>query len=100
MHGDLSKKNLETLRAVFTKFPSINSVRLFGSRAAKTARRASDIDLAIFAPEMTNREWSRLQETLEEASIIYRLDVVRFETLANETLRNRILSDGVVIYTK
>ncbi len=39
--------NLERLKAVFEKFPQIQSVYLFGSRAAGRARPGSDLDLAV-----------------------------------------------------
>ncbi|MBN2389280.1 MAG: nucleotidyltransferase domain-containing protein [Anaerolineae bacterium] len=39
--------NLEILPRVFAKYPDIQAVYLFGSRAAGTARATSDLDLAI-----------------------------------------------------
>lgn len=99
MQVDLREKDLETLREVFRRFPSIQSVRVFGSRAKMSARRASDIDLAIIAPEMTDREWSDMREALDEAPIIYEMDVIRLETLMDHKLRDRIDKDGIEIYS-
>lgn len=53
--------------------------RIFGSRVTGAARRASDIDLAISAPDMSVAEWHDLCEALENAPIIYELDIVREE---------------------
>lgn len=100
MPVDLRQKDLETLQAIFRHFPSIQSVRIFGSRALGGSRRASDIDLAVFAPDMADQEWSDLREALDVAPLIYGLDVIRMETLANEKLRERIVSDGVEIFAK
>ena len=47
----LRERDLAWLRQTFQRFPWIGEVRVFGSRATGTARRASDIDLAISAPE-------------------------------------------------
>ncbi len=96
----LREKDLAVLRGVFQRFPAVRSVRVFGSRAMGNARRASDIDIAIFAPDMTEMEWSDLREALESAPLIYGLDIIRLEKLTNPKLRERINSDGIVIYAR
>ena len=98
MQVEISKTDLETLRSIFRRFPSIRSVRVFGSRATGSARRTSDIDIAVSAPDMMDREWVDLREALDAARIIYDLDLIRFETLLNDKLRARIDSDGILIY--
>lgn len=100
MRVDLRAKDIETLCAVFRRFPAVHSVRVFGSRATGDARRASDIDLAVFAPEMTDSEWSELRDALDEAPLIYNMDIVRMETLSQDKLRKRIDADGVVIFER
>lgn len=99
MKVDLREKDIEILLAVFRKFPPIKSVRVFGSRATGGARRASDIDIAVSAPGMTDGEWSDLREALNDAPLIYGMDVVRMETLTNIKLRARIDSEGIAIYS-
>jgi len=94
---DLRERDLATLRGIFARFPSVREVRLFGSRATGRARRASDIDLAVFAPEAIS-EWPRLIEALETAPIIHELDVVRTEQTGNRRLLEKIEREGVVIY--
>jgi proline iminopeptidase len=100
MRVDLREKDIDTLRAVFDRFSSVRSVRVFGSRATGSARRASDIDIAISAPDISEREWSELRDALDSAPLIYGLDVIRLENLTNEKLRERINSDGVEIYAR
>ena len=100
MSVDLREKDLDVMRAIFLRFPSIQSVRVFGSRARGNARRASDIDLAVFAPEMTDRAWSDFREALEDAPLAYNLDVVRLDTLADEKLRSRIATEGKEVFAK
>src|SRR4051812_30622238 len=62
--------DLAVLRRTFHRFPYVREVRVFGSRATGRARRASDIDLAISAPEATAEQWLELTEALESAPII------------------------------
>ena len=94
----LRERDSAILRATFGQFPEIKEVRLFGSRANGTARRASDIDLAIYAPAVTPRRWADLCDALERTPIIYDLDLVRPELSGNEQLKAKIANDGVAIF--
>ena len=95
---DLRDQDLAVLRRIFQRFPCVREVRLFGSRATGHARRASDIDLAISAPDATADQWLELTEALEEAPIIYEFDVVRTERAHNPRLIEKIAREGLPIY--
>jgi predicted nucleotidyltransferase len=95
---DLRDKDLAVLRSTFRRFPCIREVRLFGSRATGNARRASDIDLAISAPNATTDQWLELTDALDEAPVIYEFDVVRTERAHNPALIEKIAREGVPIY--
>ena len=94
----LRDQDLAALRRTFRRFPSVREVRLFGSRATGHARRASDIDLAISAPDATAEQWMELTDALDEAPIIYEFDVVRTERAHNPRLIEKIAREGVPIY--
>ena len=89
---------MAALRGAFQRFPAVREVRVFGSRATGQARRASDIDVAIFAPDATAMEWSDICEALENAPIIYELDIVRLEGTTSERLKEKIEREGIAIY--
>ena len=91
-------RDLAVLRRTFRRFLCVREVRLFGSRATGTARRASDIDLAISAPDASAARWLALTAALDEAPIIHEFDVVRTERAHNPRLMERIVRDGVSIY--
>ena len=61
----LRARDLACLVRTFERFPCVREVRVFGSRATGHARRASDIDLAISAPEATAGQWLELTEALD-----------------------------------
>jgi uncharacterized protein len=94
----LRDKDLAILRSALRRFPAVREVRVFGSRATGHARRASDLDLAISAPEATASEWADLCDALENAPLIYELDVVRPEQTTNERLKEKIEREGIAIY--
>ncbi|MBL8694392.1 MAG: nucleotidyltransferase domain-containing protein [Planctomycetes bacterium] len=94
----LRDRDLATLRSTFRRFPCVREVRLFGSRANGTARRASDIDLAISAPDATADQWLELTDAIEAAPIIYEFDLVRRERAQNSKLLKKIEREGIRIY--
>jgi predicted nucleotidyltransferase len=94
----LREKDLAVLRSTLRRFPAVQEARVFGSRATGTAKRASDLDLAVRAPDATTGEWLELCDALENAPLIYELDLVREERTLNPRLRERIEREGVTVY--
>lgn len=94
----LREKDLAALRGVLRRFSTVREVRVFGSRATGHARRASDLDLAIFAPDATAAEWADLCDALENAPLIYELDLVRPERTTSERLKEKISREGITVY--
>lgn len=94
----LRDQDLATLRRTFRRFPCVREVRVFGSRATGHARRASDIDLAISAPDAAAADWLEITEALDEAPIIYEFDIVRTDHTDNPRLLEKIAHEGVTIY--
>lgn len=93
----LREKDRQSLKTVLAQFPEVRHAWVFGSRATGQARRASDIDLAIEAPDLPLQRWHALQEALEQAPVIYRLDIVRLDTLDDPDLRRAILGERVEV---
>ncbi len=94
----LRSQDAAVLRTIFRRHPGVQKVLLFGSRAEGHAGRASDIDLAVSAPNMTLGEWARLVDDLEEAPIILEMDPVHLEQLPSGPFKDMILARGVRIY--
>lgn len=70
-------------------------VYLFGSRARGKARTASDIDIAIEAPEpLPPFLLAEMRDALEESTIPYNVDVVDLRT-AGAALRAIVRKEGV-----
>lgn len=83
---------------VFSKIKEINKVILFGSRAKKTYKETSDIDLAI---ELTKDDKKLLLiRSLDEMRCALKFDVLNINKIKNEQLINDIKNEGIVIYEK
>ena len=94
----LSERIISSLCEVFAQFPQIESVLVYGSRANSSYRSSSDIDLAVIAPTMTERDFSRLWNALDDLPILFKLDIVLFDSISNAALKRNIIADSVVLY--
>src|SRR5436190_21377494 len=87
------------LLSIFEDQPKIVRAILFGSRARGDADERSDVDLAIQAPNASQREWLDITFKLEESDTLLHIDVVRWEE-ASAGLKKRISVEGKVLYEK
>ena len=94
----LSEAIMEDLCRVFRRFPEIERVLVYGSRGRGDFKPHSDIDLAIIAPTMTRQRFTKLWSALEDLPIVFRLDVVHWDSVGNPRLKEQILREGRVIY--
>lgn len=99
MKFGLSKYTLAQLSEVLVRNPKVEKVLIYGSRAKGTEKPGSDIDLAIFAPDMDRHEFSALWSELDDLPIVFKLDVVHFDALDEGTLKQAIASDGIALFT-
>ncbi|MFA5205965.1 MAG: nucleotidyltransferase domain-containing protein [Lentisphaeria bacterium] len=96
---DLREVDLERLNRVFRRFSGVRRVLLFGSRATGSAKRVSDVDLAVEAPAMSDLEWGEFHAALDDAPIILELDVIRLDRLPAGSLAEAIRREGIPVYT-
>jgi predicted nucleotidyltransferase len=91
-------QDLETTRTIVLKYVQDRraKVYLFGSQATGRSRLHSDIDVAILPLEpLPALIFSNIREALEESNIVRTVDVVDLSD-ADETLRQRVLEEGVL----
>lgn len=79
----------------------VEKIIVFGSRARGDNKERSDIDLAIFCPEATMKQWFMVLDIIEEADTLLKIDCVRLDELPpHSDLRHNIIAEGIVIYDK
>ena len=99
MYG-LDQTVINDLRRVFSKYPSIEKVILYGSRAMGTYRRGSDIDIALFGENLSNQTIFDIQEEIEALYLPYSFDISIWERIENEDLLDHIKRVGKVFYER
>jgi predicted nucleotidyltransferase len=91
---------LGQIRSVLARFPSIEQAILYGSRAKGNFRPGSDIDLALVAPELTERQLSALDAALDDLLLPYTFDLCQLASLNNSALIEHIQRVGQVLYAR
>jgi predicted nucleotidyltransferase len=80
-----------------SKFKTVRTIILYGSRARGDYKQGSDIDLAIDAPQMSDSEFSQLWNLLEDLPIIYPMDIVHLQSIKNQEFFNAIQKEGITL---
>lgn len=97
----LREKDMQYMQQVFTKIPAIEKVILYGSRATGDFEKGSDVDLAVAGEKLSFNDIPRLHYMLEnESPTLLWFDVLNYDTLKNEKLKQNIKKTGIVIFEK
>ncbi len=95
----LSERIRADFSRVFARYPDIEQVFIFGSRAKGSAKPGSDIDLAVFAPRMTDPDFARLWNEIDDLPLVFKVDLLHWDRLANPSLKDKIQREGRLFYT-
>jgi predicted nucleotidyltransferase len=98
MRFGLSDEVLKDLTEVFSKYSSIEHVLIFGSRALGIHQDGSDIDLAVFAKNMSKLEFANLWGDIDTLPLVFKVDCLHWNALSHQNLKNNILKQGVLFY--
>tara|TARA_R110002050_G_scaffold176775_1_gene309745 strand:- start:6269 stop:6592 length:324 start_codon:yes stop_codon:yes gene_type:complete len=99
-NSGISEPSFEVILNVFKDFPEIESAVLFGSRALGTFKKGSDIDIAIYGPNLTPQTSLSISSKLNESTPIpYYIDIVAPKFLDSTSLIEHIKRVGKIIYT-
>lgn len=96
----LSDNVITNINQVFSNFPEIEKVVLYGSRAMGNYRSGSDIDLAVFSNKMDFNKLLEIERKLDKLDLAYMIDLLVFQKLVNEELKSHILHLGKLFYKK
>jgi len=97
MKPTLNPSEIVMMRSVFRRHPKVTAVQLFGSRAKGTNAERSDIDLALLG-NVTPLEGQEVAAELDELPIPYKYDVLVFNLVRDDALRDHVLRVGISLY--
>ncbi|MDO3377862.1 nucleotidyltransferase domain-containing protein [Geoalkalibacter halelectricus] len=95
----LPAQDRQKIISVFQKFPEVERVVIYGSRAKGNYRPASDIDLTI----MSRVDWQTflaIENALDDVLLPYKIDLSIYDQIDNPDLIDHIQRVGAVFYEK
>ena len=99
MEYGLPGRTLDTLNAIFRKYPGIRQAILYGSRAKGNFRNGSDIDISLKTEtdfDFTNL--LRIANDFDDSDIPYFVDISIYDKLSNPDLKAHIDRVGKQLY--
>lgn len=100
MKYGLSEKNISSIQSVFAKYPEIESVILYGSRAKGNFKPGSDIDLTVNHTNLDFQKLNQIKNEIEQLNLPYFVDLSLKNEIENTDLLEHIQRVGIVFYKK
>lgn len=98
---DLPVETISQLVSIFSTYPEVERVVVFGSRALGNAKPGSDVDCAFSGKNLTSQLVSRIQNYLEEETLLpYFFDCIHIESTHNKALLEHINVHGKILYLR
>lgn len=94
----LAERHYAEFVRIFQHYPQIDEVLIFGSRAKGTAKPWSDFDLAVVASAMSDEEFSRLWTEVDGLELVFKVDLLHWDKLAQDRLKEKIREEGRQFY--
>ncbi|MFO7977038.1 MAG: nucleotidyltransferase domain-containing protein [Bacteroidales bacterium] len=96
----LSTQDIEKIRRVFSSYPQVQEVIIYGSRAMSTEKPSSDIDFSLVGEGIDLSVKFSIENDLDELLLPYKIDLCIFNKIKDEDFLNHIKKHGEVFYAK
>jgi uncharacterized protein len=100
MKFGLKQSDIDKIHAVFSAFPQIETVIIYGSRAKDRFKTGSDIDLSLIGHDLNLNLFNRLNHELDDLMLPYTFDISILEQITNLDLLGHIDRVGKVFYQR
>ncbi len=101
MKYGLSEKSLQKICDVFDRYPEVEEIILYGSRARDDYKNGSDIDFTLRGGNaLTHKILSKIASDLDDQLLPYTIDLSIYDNLNNQDIINQIDLEGVTFYKR
>ncbi len=100
MKFGLDDDTIQKINSVFRKFPEIEQVLIYGSRAKGNFREGSDIDLTLVGEKIPDEIQSRLFWEIDDLNTPYLFDISILKNLRSTPLEDHIQRVGQIFFKK
>lgn len=94
----LQDQHLTLLQEIFDRYPQVEQVKVYGSRAKNTFQERSDIDLVVYGQTIDRVILGKINQDLEESDLPYLVDLQQYESLTNQDLIQEIDRFSISIF--
>lgn len=98
MNFGLNENTIEKLHSLFMKYPEIDEVIIYGSRAKGNFREGSDIDITLKGNNVTDEICSKLWMDIDDLNTPYLVDLSVYSSIKSESLKGHIEQIGKTFY--
>lgn len=100
MKFGLPISTIDRINSVFKKYPEIEQVIIYGSRAKGNYREGSDIDITLKGENLNDTILSKVKSEIDDLNTPYLFDISIFKTLVSNGLIQHIERVGQILYTQ
>ena len=90
----LTKENTVKMQSIFKPHEKVKKVILYGSRAMRAFKPASDIDLTLISKQINLTQLNEIENQLDDLYLPYKIDLSIFDQIENPDFLNYIKRVG------
>jgi len=98
MKFGLKEKVIKQINSVFLKFPQVEQVVIYGSRAKGNYKKSSDIDLTLKGIDINLSLMHTIELEIDDLLLPYTFDISIFKQISNPDLIEHINRVGLEFY--
>ncbi len=84
-----------------TRQAFVEQIWLFGSRARGDNQDRADIDLALYCPTATAKNWLHILDIIDEADTLLKIDCLRLDEISEDSaIKQAIGREGIKLYER
>lgn len=99
-NSGLTKDEVFNIQSVFSNYPEIEEVMIYGSRAMGNYRPASDIDLTLIGNDLDLSLLNQIEFDLDDLLLPYKFDISIYHKIKNPEFLDHINRMGKKFYDK
>ncbi len=84
---DLEDKYIDFIKKTISRYLNNCEIFLYGSRVKGTARKYSDVDIAILSDSLTEKIKLKIISEFENSTFPYNIDIIDLKTISNDFMK-------------